>query len=287
MIKLTRTTDPPTGFAGEQRIEKNLTLIRLRQEGGELRNVWKHAKTHLKAEARGKCAYCESATSTVAYGDVEHFRPKSVYWWLAYCYDNFSYSCQLCNQMYKKATFRVPREDRRWRGPEVPTPTEEVAAREHARLMTPDPRDRATGGMPFDEFLRATLKEKPFLVDPYVEDPEELYGWDADPVLKEVRITARTNRIRATRAIRAAEEDLGLNREELRRRRWENYEILRTLADVVERFPAAKTAAAAQIRVMMAPGREYAAMARYFVGVEWRLDVTTAEEQVETPVRQR
>ncbi len=95
MIKLTRITDPPAGFAGEQRIEKNLALIRLQQDGGELPKVWKQAKTHLKAETRGKCAYCESATSTVAYGDVEHFRPKSVYCWLAYCYDNFSYSCQI------------------------------------------------------------------------------------------------------------------------------------------------------------------------------------------------
>ena len=48
----------------------------------------------------------------------------------------------------------------------MPAPTEETAGREHARLMTPDPRDRATGGMPFDEFLRAARKEKPFLVDP-------------------------------------------------------------------------------------------------------------------------
>lgn len=168
----------------------------------------------------------------------------------------------------------------------MPAPTEEVAAREHARLMTPDPRDRATGGMPFDEFLRSAIKEKPFLVDPYVEDPEDLYGWEADPLLKEVRVTARTKRIRATRAICAAEYDLGLNREELRRRRWHNYEVLRTLADVIERCPAAKTAAAAQIRAMMAPDREYAAMTRYFVRVEWRLNVTTGEEQVETPVRQ-
>ena len=99
-------------------------------------------------------------------------------------------------------------------------------------------------------------------------------------------ITARTNRIRATRAIRAAEEDLGLNREELRRRRWRKYEELKTFADVIERFPGARTAVAAQIRAMMAPDSEYAAMARYFVRVEWRLDVTTAEEQVETPVRQ-
>ena len=172
----------------------------------------------------------------------------------------------------------------------MPAPTEETAGREHARLMTPDPRDRATGGMPFDEFLRAARKEKPFLVDPYVEDPEELYGWEADPVLREVRVTARTKRIRATRAIRAAEDDLGLNREELRRRRWQNYEMLRTLADVIERLPAthateAKTVAAARIRAMMAPDHEYAAMARYFVRVEWRLDVTPTGGQAETPAR--
>ena len=112
MIKLTRTTEPPAGFAGEQRIEKNLAIIRLRQDGGKADSgVWRGAKAHLKEETRGKCAYCESTTSTVAYGDVEHFRPKSVYWWLAYCYDNFSYSCQLCNQMYKKASFRVARDD--------------------------------------------------------------------------------------------------------------------------------------------------------------------------------
>ena len=226
MIKLTRTTEPPAGFAGEQRIEKNLALIRLRQEDGKPDSgVWRQARIYLKDETHGKCAYCESATSTVAYGDVEHFRPKSVYWWLAYCYDNFSYSCQLCNQMYKKATFRVARENRRWRGPAMLARTEEIAAREHARSMTPDPRDRATGGMPFDEFLRAARKEKPFLVDPYVEDPEELYKWEADPVLQEVRVAARTKRTRATRAIRAAEDDLGLNREELRRRRWENYSL--------------------------------------------------------------
>ena len=137
MIKLTRTTESPAGFAGEQRIEKNLALIRLRQDGGKADSgVWRRAKAHLKEETRGKCAYCESTTSTVAYGDVEHFRPKSVYWWLAYCYDNSPRGKQ-------------------------------------ARLMTPDPRDRATGGMPFDEFLRAARKEKPYLVDPYVEDPEE------------------------------------------------------------------------------------------------------------------
>ena len=271
MISLTRTTHPPPAFAGRSRVEKNLALIRLRDAGSKPdRNVWRPAKEHLKGETHGKCAFCESATSTVAYGDVEHFRPQSVYWWLAYCYDNFSYACQLCNQKYKGAKFRVARDDRRWRTPEVPAPPDTPARMEYARLMTPDPIDRDDGGMPFNEFVQAAAREKPYLVDPYVEDPEELYKWEVDPVLKEVRIAARTKRVRAKRALSAAEEDLGLNREELRRRRWHTYETLVTLMGLVrvaERLPAlseAGAAAAERVRAMLGAEREYAAMARYF-----------------------
>ena len=245
MIRLTRTTSPPAALAGGNRVEKNLTLIRLRDAGGKPSpKVWRPAKEHLKRESRGKCAFCESATSTVAYGDVEHFRPKSIYWWLAYCYDNLSYTCQLCNQRYKRAKFRVARDDRRWRRPGTPVPADEPARRDYARLMTPDPIDRHAGGMPFDEFVGAAAREKPYLVDPYMEDPEELYKWEADPVLKEVRIAARTKRVRAVRALSAAEEDLGLNREELRRRRWHTYEMLMTLLRAAETLPARSEAGA-------------------------------------------
>ena len=142
--------------------------------------------------------------------------------------------------------------------------------------MTPDPVERATGGMPFDDFVRESRKEKSFLVDPYVEDPEELYKWEADSTLKEVRIAARTNRVRATRALIAAEEDLGLNREELRQRRWHTYDALQTLAHLAESIPAghaSKATVEETIRAMMSPGRDYAGMVRYFVRVEWELDV--------------
>ena len=148
MIKLTRTTEPPTAFAGEQRIEKNLALIGLRRSGGKPDSgVWRRAKAHLKAETHGKCAYCESST------------------------------------------------------------------------------------------------------------------------------------------IRAAEDDLGLNREELRRRRWHSYQTLRTLADLIEKVPAeyasARARAITQIETMMASDQEYAAMARYFVLIEWRLDVNPPERRAE------
>ena len=56
---------------------------------------WNEAKKQLLAETRDKCAYCEPPISVVAFGDIEHYRPKSIYWWLAYCYDNFS--CSMSN----------------------------------------------------------------------------------------------------------------------------------------------------------------------------------------------
>ena len=277
MIRLTRSDPPPGRFSGEQRIGKNIALIRRRRAGKKPdKNVWKQAKESLKTESRGKCAFCESPTSTVAHGDVEHFRPGSTYWWLAYCYDNFSYSCQICNQTFKKAKFRIARDDRRWRAPRIPDPPDGPALRELARTMTPDPVERTTGGMPFDEFVREARTEKPFLVDPYVEDPEALYGWEADHTLKEVRIAARSNRVRAVRAMMAAEEDLGLNREELRRRRWRTYETLHTLAHLAEYLRAGDAARARTvetIREMMSPDGDYAGMVRYFVRSEWELAV--------------
>ena len=139
--------------------------------------------------------------------------------------------------------------------------------------MTPDPVDRDTGGMPFGEFVGAAAKEKPYRVDPYIEEPEELYKWEADPVLKEVRIAARTKRVRAVRALSAAERDLGLNREELRRRRWHTYEMLVTLLLAAETLPARSEAGAAveaQVQAMLGTEHEYAAMARYFARAKRR-----------------
>ena len=64
----------PPAFRGAGRVAKSLELIQGRAAGTlEFKsNVWKAAKTQLKLETGGKCAYCESPTDTVAHGDVEH-----------------------------------------------------------------------------------------------------------------------------------------------------------------------------------------------------------------------
>ncbi|CAN5395094.1 hypothetical protein BH10ACI1_BH10ACI1_02240 [soil metagenome] len=38
-------------------------------------------------------------------GDIEHFRPKSLYYWLAYDWKNLFLSCEECNRRYKRNNF--------------------------------------------------------------------------------------------------------------------------------------------------------------------------------------
>ena len=51
-------------------------------------------KNHLSAIYRSKCAFCEQK---IEQWDVEHFRPKSIYYWLAYSWDNLLLACPTCN----------------------------------------------------------------------------------------------------------------------------------------------------------------------------------------------
>ncbi|WP_422086372.1 hypothetical protein [Variovorax sp.] len=100
-------------------------------------NHWGVHKHHfLIAQYSGKCAFCETRTSSGYPGDVEHFRPKaycealgpasssndiggqapgrkavsaksSGYWWLAYEWSNYLYSCNRCNSTWKRNQFPV------------------------------------------------------------------------------------------------------------------------------------------------------------------------------------
>ena len=52
-----------------------------------------------------KCCYCEKLEEQAKYRDVEHFRPKSSYWWLAWSWDNLLFSCIDCNREWKRDQF--------------------------------------------------------------------------------------------------------------------------------------------------------------------------------------
>jgi uncharacterized protein (TIGR02646 family) len=111
----------------------------------------KAVQNALRDAQHKKCAFCESLFLHISYGDVEHFRPKAGYcqtqtdelkrpgyYWLAYEWANLFFSCQLCNQRFKKNLF--PLKDGRRR------------ARSHMHDLN---------------------KEEPLLIDPSKLDPAD------------------------------------------------------------------------------------------------------------------
>ncbi len=263
----------PAAFRGPGRIAKSLELIEARAAGGTIEfksTVWKAAKPQLKRETGGKCAYCESPTDTVAHGDVEHFRPKSKYWWLAYCYDNYLYSCQICNEVHKGDEFPIHATTGGWSGPALPAAPTPADLATLADTLTPDALD-LTAGHALADFLVAAGKEKAGLVDPYLTDPDPLFKWVANETLKIVELAPASNTVAAMRAFAGAEESYGLNREELKRTRWKTYTDFVVMKDSLKVLEAAGLELALQqrirdqIKAMTLVDAPYAGMVRSFV----------------------
>lgn len=262
----------PPAFRGTGRVAKSLELIEGRVAGTlEFKqSVWKAAKPQLKIETGGKCAYCESPTDTVAHGDVEHFRPKSKYWWLAYCYDNYVYACQICNQVHKGDEFPVHATTGAWAGPALPAVPTPAAIAALAENLIPDALE-LNAGHALASFLVEAAKEKGGLVNPYMTDPDPLFKWIANDTLKIVSLAAASNLVASKRAFAGAEASYGLNREELKRNRWKTHAEFLVMKDSLKAFetagiePALQQRIRDQIRAMTKVDAPYAGMVRYFV----------------------
>jgi hypothetical protein len=79
--------------------------------------IWAELKPALKGLSHNKCWYCESKDLR-SDNAVDHFRPKNSvkgterfpaasghpgYWWLAFDYTNYRFSCTICNSIRKSA----------------------------------------------------------------------------------------------------------------------------------------------------------------------------------------
>lgn len=114
------------------------------------RSIYSHdsIKKQLIKQQNGKCAFCEQHILSLDYGDVEHFRPKGGfvqknesinypgYFRLAYDFKNLMLCCKICNQRNKKNHFPIRMIEQR-------------ANTDNRKL----------------------LKEKPFFINPYIENP--------------------------------------------------------------------------------------------------------------------
>lgn len=74
-------------------------------------------KTALKNLYKRKCAYCDQKAPSY---HVEHYRPKDIYYWLVYSWDNLLLSCRDCNshklnkfeiEAKKRISIDYPRDD--------------------------------------------------------------------------------------------------------------------------------------------------------------------------------
>ena len=283
MIRLRRSrskTDIHPNFYGEKKrtFEKELLINQRRIRRGEIQkhtfnsNRWKPAKEQLFAETGGKCAYCEAPTSVVAFGDVEHYRPKSSYWWLAYCYDNYLASCQLCNQRFKKDDF--PIQNRKMRAPIIKRNTTDNFITTQVGTIAPDPLDTDR----VNTFIRLHQQERPLLLNPYFDDPAGYFAWRADEVLREVEVTPNSENFQIEIIVRvdnaevepiamASIEYYGLNRKELKSERYAIYRPYRVLKTTLENdrtSPEIRNEIRNTIENMKAPGASFAGMIRYF-----------------------
>jgi len=101
---------------------------------------YKKSKIELEKLYHKKCAYCE--TKYTEFVRIEHYRPKSVYYWLAYEWSNLLPTCEKCNNakgnkfpIMKKQTIDVKKSD----------------------------------------LKKLNEAEKPYLVNPEIDNPEEYF----------------------------------------------------------------------------------------------------------------
>lgn len=66
-------------------------------------NTWSIFKDNFLELTDFRCPICEEKVNK--YHDIDHYRPKNHYWWLAYDYRNYMVYCELCNRTYKKENF--------------------------------------------------------------------------------------------------------------------------------------------------------------------------------------
>jgi uncharacterized protein (TIGR02646 family) len=255
--------------AKKKKADKELLFARRRQLIGLAEKIeftdeyWKKAKVQLKKETNGKCAYCEADAAVVAHGDVEHYRPKSVYWWLAYTYDNYLYACQVCNQIHKKDEF--PPGGNLYPAPPVKKDTTDEEIERMAGNISPDPV-AVDLNYTLQKYLTEHRAEGAHLLNPYFDNPAGCFAYEADDITREVKMVAA--RPEFEKHVQAAQTLFGINRIELKNARYKVFAHFRVFkkAYLAITDEGLKKEVKSQIDTMLADNYIFAGMNRYFDG---------------------
>lgn len=163
MIKLNRRPQPPATLAGsganrtrlnKERVERGEQPVKADGDVYGAADVKEALRAQQFAQhgpeveggpavfLRCKCAWCESwVERATSYEEVDHYRPKSHYYWLGYVWDNLIISCKPCNTLKQD---QFPLEDEQHR-----------AADHHSDLAS----------------------ERALLLNPYEDEPDEHLEW--------------------------------------------------------------------------------------------------------------
>ena len=228
MIKINRCT-PPINTTLD--INKETCLKKIEEKslnGKDFKKLWLNdkVKEFLFKSQHGKCCYCERKRDKKRESDVEHFRPKGAveecpkhvgYWWLAYSWENLLISCMKCNQDYKKTRF----------------PLEDESKRVYSK------------GEDIDQ-------EKPILINPLTEDPEQFIEYDISDK-NMVKAIGKNNRGKET-----VNKLTGINDTEVMIERFDKLKHLKILArtesKVISKF----------IKDHISPEGEFSGLSRFY-----------------------
>ena len=109
----------------------------------------KTVRNELDALYHGKCAYCETEIDAGFFNRVDHYRPTSKYYWLAYEWSNLILVCEKCNT-YKGNKFPIKNKK---------------AAYSTKAFLADSP---------------SLQNEKPFLLHPEIDEPAEYLEFNCD-----------------------------------------------------------------------------------------------------------
>lgn len=95
----------PETLTGHARIKARTTYVRrlehvlakkyINDDNHNSRYKINDIRNSLKKIYNSKCAYCETKVEQY---HIDHYRPKVIYYWLAYSWDNLIISCPQCNE---------------------------------------------------------------------------------------------------------------------------------------------------------------------------------------------
>lgn len=106
MIRLVRSAEPPALAAARAKYLPLARAADVEERSNLLAKGYRDAAVGALFEMQhNKCCYCEKLEEQAKYRDVEHYRPKSVYWWLTWTWENLLFSCLECNRDGKRDSF--------------------------------------------------------------------------------------------------------------------------------------------------------------------------------------